>query len=102
RNVISGATFRVARLNPSRDDFSRQFPLGLHGQDIISKYPWKHAQTQNFIVHYIEDADARLTMEFIEGAYAVIVNFLGLGPERAAQKGHVFLFANDGAWKEDL
>ena len=99
---LSRGTLPVPPFTPALDDGSKQFPLGLHGRDVIAQPGWKHAQTPHFVVHYVEDSDARLSMQYIEGAYTIITALLGLDPERGKQKGHVFLFADENAWKAYL
>jgi hypothetical protein len=87
---------------PATHDFSQQFPFGVHGREVIGRYKWLHAQTPHFIVHYISEADARLSMHYIEFAYSAVLSLLGLDPQRGAQKGHVFLFSGDAQWREYL
>jgi hypothetical protein len=89
-------------LKPSNDDGSRQYPFGYHGKEVIKLQPWRHSQTAHFIVHYIDEADARVTMQYIEGAYAVIRNLLGLDPLRGTQKSHVFLYPSKQSWQDYL
>lgn len=99
---ISGSTLPVFPFTPANEDFSKQFPFGLHALEVVSRFQWKHAQTPHFIVHYVEETDARLSMQFLEGAYSVIGSLLALDPQRGNQKGHVFLFANETDWLKYL
>ena len=99
---MSGSKMLDVPFLPSKTDMSQQFPFGMHGRELIGRHAWLHAQTPHFIVHYLSEADARLSMHYIEFAYSAVVSLLGLDPQRGAQKGHVFLFAGDAQWQAYL
>ncbi len=99
---LTSSTLPVVPLSPALDDGSKQVPFGYHGRDVIKLQAWRHAQTPHFIVHYVEDPDARFTMQYIEATYTVLTTLLNLDPARAGDRGHVFLFPNEEAWKQYL
>lgn len=99
---MSGSKMLDVPFLPTNHDFSQQFPFGVHGREVIGVQIWKHAQTPHFIVHYVSEPDARLSMHYIEFAYSAVVSLLGLDPQRGAQKGHVFLFSGTTAWQKYL
>jgi hypothetical protein len=96
--TLTKTTLHEAPLLPIPDDRSKQVPFGFHGRDAIKKEPWRHAETAHFIVHFVEESDARLTMQYIEGAFTMVTGLLNLDPQRAARKSHVFVFPNQLSW----
>ncbi len=64
--------------------------------------PWKHAQTENFIVHYRRTTEAHRAVREIEYNLWFIAKTLGAGPERYAKKSHVYIFSGEQEWKEFL
>ena len=99
--TITQTTLHESPLVPILDDRSKVVPLGANGADLINRYPWKHAETDHFIVHYTGEAEARLTVQYIEGAYAVLTQLLNLDPQRGPAKSHVFVLSS-GEWKAYL
>lgn len=99
---MSGSKMLDVPFLPATHDFSQQFPFGVHGREVIGRHRWVHAQTPHFIVHYLSESDAKLSMHYIEFAYSAVVGLLGLDPQRGAQKGHVFLFSSDAQWQAYL
>ena len=97
--TISQVTLHEEQLIPIVDDRSSKVPLGAYGSDVIKQLPWKHAETQHFIIHYVGDAEARLTVQYIEGVFTVLTQLLNLDTARGATKSHVFIFP-EGAWKD--
>lgn len=95
--TLSPTTLHETTLTRILDDRSKQFPFGMHGRMAISLHPWKHAETEHFVVHYLDEAEARQTMQNIEGAYTISTGLLNLDPRRAPGKSHVFIF-NDTTW----
>ena len=96
--TLTKTTLHEVPMSPIPDDRSRQVPFGFHGRDAIKLHPWRHAESAHFIVHFVEEADARLTMQYIEGAFTMVTTLLNLDPQRAAAKSHVFLFPNQMEW----
>jgi hypothetical protein len=96
--TITQTTLHEFSLVPILDDKSKVIPFGAHGAEIIKSYPWKHAETDHFIVHYTGESEARLTVQYIEGAYTVLTQLLNLDPQRGPAKSHVFVFSA-GEWK---
>jgi hypothetical protein len=99
--TITTTTLHELNLTPILDDRSKQYPFGPNGAEIIKTAAWKHAESDHFIVHYQGEAEARLTMQFIEGAYTVLTQLMNLDPARGPAKSHVFVFP-EGEWKAYL
>jgi hypothetical protein len=97
--TISQVTLHEEQLLAIADDRSSKVPLGPFGSEVIKQQPWKHAETQHFIIHYVGDAEARLTVQYIEGVFTVLTQLLNLDTARGATKSHVFIFP-EGAWKD--
>lgn len=100
--IVDQTVLHDEPLLPIPDDRSKVVPFGLYGADVIKRYPWKHAETTHFIVHYLDSSEAALTMQYIEGAYFMITNLLNLAPERGSTKSHVFLFRDREEWNAYL
>ncbi len=83
-------------------DLSDKYPLGLNGREALKAREWKHAETPNFVVHYAEVADAQPVMCFIETAYFVVTQTLGIDDRSARKKSHVFIFPDGAEWNEWL
>jgi Sel1 repeat len=99
--TITQASMHESPLVPILDDRSKVVPFGPHGAAIIKRYPWKHAETEHFIVHYLGEPEARLTVQYIEGAYVIVTQLLNLDPQRGPAKSHVFVFP-EREWKNYL
>jgi len=99
--AITTTTLHELNLTPILDDRSKQYPFGPNGAEIIKTAAWKHAESEHFIVHYQGEAEARLTMQFIEGAYTVLTQLMNLDPARGPAKSHVFVFP-EPVWKAYL
>ncbi len=99
--LLTSITLPVYNVNPIADDRSSVIPFGVHGVEAIKLAPWKHMETDHFVVHYVGDAEARLVMQFIEGAYTVVTQLLNIDPDRGVKKSHVFIFSESG-WDEYL
>ena len=99
--IISQTTLHEAPLLPILDDRSKVVPFGPHGVELIKRSPWKHAETEHFIVHYLGEAEARLTMQYIEGVHTVLTQLMNLDPQRGPAKSHVFVFP-ENEWQRYL
>ena len=99
--AISQTTLHESALVPILDDRSKVVPFGPHGAELIKASSWKHAETEHFIVHYREEAQARLTVQYIEGAFTVLTQLMNLDTARAPAKNHVFVFP-EAEWKDYL
>jgi hypothetical protein len=97
--TITQSTLHESPLIPIPDDRSSKVPLGAYGSEVITLLPWKHAESDHFIVHYVGDSEARLTMQYIEGVYTVLTTLLNLDSQRAGTKSHVFIFP-ETAWRD--
>jgi hypothetical protein len=81
-------------------DRSDVYPLGLYGRQVIKKYPWKHAQTDHFIVHYLQSSSAYPVMRYIECAYFVVTQTLQIDDAAGKRRSHVFVFPDAASWAD--
>jgi hypothetical protein len=90
------------RLVETPDDRSSLYPLGLNGREAIRANPWKHAETDHFVVHYMQASDAYPVMRYIEAAYYVVTHALQVEDKADKRKSHVFIFPGSNAWNSWL
>lgn len=88
-----------APLRELTTDRSEAYPLGLYGREIIKAYPWKHSETEHFVVHYTQSADAYPAMRYIECAFFVVTQTLQIDTSKSKRKSHVFIFPDSATWK---
>jgi hypothetical protein len=60
---------------------------------------WKHAETENFIVHYRRVTEAKKVLREVEFSLWFIANSLGATRERYQRKSHVFVFKDEAEWQ---
>jgi hypothetical protein len=98
--IVSGAIMHLPEfpLVPLPDDHSRQVPFGAHGAELIKTGAWQHAQTEHFFVHFRGNAEAGLAVQYVEGAYTVLMQLLNLDPQRGPTRSHIFVLPED-EWK---
>jgi len=60
---------------------------------------WKHAETDNFIVHYRRKTEAQRVVREIEYNLWFVARSLGAGRDRYTKKSHVFIFQGTGEWR---
>jgi len=98
--IVSGAMMHLPEfpLVPLPDDHSREVPFGARGAELIKDGTWKHAQTEHFFVHFRGNAEAGLTVQYVEGAYTVLMRLLNLDPQRGQSRSHIFVMPAD-EWK---
>lgn len=80
------------RLAPIQDDLSAKYPFGLNGREAITVCTWKHAESDHFVVHYVDQAAAYGVLRFIECAHFVAIRALGVEESGPRKKAHVFVF----------
>ena len=60
---------------------------------------WLHGEIPHFILHYRRITEARRVALEIEYHLAYVAKVFGAGPERYAQKSHVYIFEDEKDWK---
>jgi len=70
------------------------------GQKALAIKPdqWKHAETDNFILHYRRVTEARKVAREVEFDINFVATSLGATKERYQKKSHVFIFEDDNEW----
>jgi hypothetical protein len=100
--LIGQTSLKEMALLPVSDDRSRQIPLGYHGRTVIKRHSWRHAEADHFVVHFVNEPEAKLTMQFIEGVYFMVTTLLNIDPRLNTKKSHVFIFSDKGDWEAYL
>jgi hypothetical protein len=98
--IVSGAVMHLPEfpLVPLPDDHSREVPFGMHGAELMKSGTWKHAQTEHFFVHYRGSDEAGMAVQYVEGAYTILMQLLNLDPQRGQARSHIFILPAD-EWK---
>ncbi len=73
-------------------------PRGI-GALAVRPNQWQHGESENFILHYRNLADASRVAEEIEYHLWFVARALGAEPKSYASKSHVFVFENDADWR---
>ncbi len=68
----------------------------------IAPAKWKHAETDNFIVHYRRVTEAQRVVREIEFDLWFVAKTLGATRERYTKKSHVFVFQDEREWDDFL
>lgn len=63
---------------------------------------WKHAETENFIIHYRRATEAHKVAREIEYDLWFVAKTLGATPSQYRRKSHVFVFQDEAEWKSFL
>ncbi|MCX7824925.1 MAG: hypothetical protein N2689_05145 [Verrucomicrobiae bacterium] len=63
---------------------------------------WRHAETEHFGFHFHDAGDAQKVVRLAEYFYEQIKSDLGVTQDRFIRKNHVFIFADEAAWKKFL
>ncbi len=66
----------------------------------ISPEKWKHAETENFILHYRRVTEAQKVAREVEYNLWYVATQLGATKERYSRRSHVFIFEDDEEWKK--
>jgi hypothetical protein len=95
--IVSGEMIHLPEfpLVPLPDDHSKEMPFGAYGAELIKNGTWQHAQTEHFFIHFRGNAEAGLTVQYVEGAYAVLMRLLNLDPQRGPKRSHIFVLPAD-------
>ena len=112
----SGSPFPFGAATPS-DEPARDIPLvekswdqltnayvSPEGKIALSINPekWKHAETENFILHYRRVTEAEKVAREIEYDLWFVAKTLGATKDRYQRKSHVFIFEDEREWKDFL
>ena len=78
--------------------------VGILGQKALAIKPeaWKHAETDNFILHYRRVTEAKKVAREVEYDLWFVATSLGAKKSQYEKKSHVFVFADDKEWQEFL
>lgn len=78
--------------------------VGANGQKALAINPskWKHAETDNFIIHYRRVTEADKVAREIEYDLWFVAKSLGAKKEQYQSKSHVYVFEDEAEWKEFL
>jgi hypothetical protein len=68
----------------------------------INPSKWRHTETENFIVHYRRATEAQKVVREVEYDLWHVASVLGAGRDRYARKSHVYVFEDEGEWKQFL
>ncbi len=63
---------------------------------------WKHAETDNFILHYRRVTEAQKVAREVEYDLWYVAQTLGAGKDRYQKKSHVYIFEDESEWKDFL
>ena len=63
-------------------------------------HAWLHGETEHFVFHFHELADAQKVGELAEAYYRQIQIDLGVTQDRLARKNHVFIYDDEEAWQQ--
>ena len=74
------------------------------GQKALAIRPedWKHAETDNFILHYRRVTEAKKVAREVEYDIRFVATSLGAKKEQYQRKSHVFIFEDENEWKDFL
>ncbi|SRR5581483_20551 len=84
------------QLSDQRADALAQKALAIKPND------WKHAETDNFILHYRRVTEARKVAREVEYDLWFVAKTLGANKEQYKRKSHVFVFEDEAEWKDFL
>ncbi len=66
----------------------------------IAPEKWKHAETDNFILHYRRATEAQKVAREVEYNLWHVATALGATKDRYSRRSHVFIFEDDEEWKK--
>lgn len=84
-------------------DLSNQ-QISADGQKALGIDPerWKHAETDNFIIHYRRATEAQKVAREVEYDLWYVATTLGASKERYHRKSHIYVFEDEDQWKQFL
>lgn len=68
----------------------------------IAPEKWKHAETENFILHYRRVTEAQKVAREVEYDLWFVATTLGAKKEQYSRKSHVYVFEDEEEWKTFL
>jgi hypothetical protein len=68
----------------------------------INPEKWRHAETDNFIVHYRRVTEAQKVVREVEYDLWFVANSLGATRDRYSKKSNVYVFEDEEEWKHFL
>ena len=68
----------------------------------IKPEQWRHAETENFILHFRRVGDANAVAREIEFHLWFVAKELGAAKEQYARKSHVYIFKDEREWEKFL
>ena len=71
------------------------------GRAAISLYEddWKHAETEHFVYHFLDDDKAGIIYLKSEYYYGWIKDFFGVKKDNWKKKSHIFVFSSEEGWQ---
>jgi len=66
----------------------------------LDKENWKHAETEHFIYHFMDDKPAETVLVHAEAYYKWIKDFFGVTGDSWKRKSHIFIFTDGPAWDD--
>ena len=66
----------------------------------LAKDKWKHAETENFILHFRRVTEAQKVAREVEYDLWFVAKTLGATRDRYQRKSHVFVFEDEDEWKK--
>jgi len=93
----------IPLVEKSRDALSNQ-DVGEEGRLALDIKPekWKHAETENFIIHFRRFTEARKVAREVEYDLWFVAKSLGATRDQYARKSHVFVFEDEAEWNAFL
>lgn len=93
----------IPLVEKSRDQLSNQ-NFGAEGKLALSIKPekWKHAETENFILHFRRFTEARKVAREVEYDLWFVAKALGANRDQYSRKSHVFIFEDEAEWNSFL
>ncbi len=76
-------------------------PIGSNALSIKPEQ-WKHAETENFILHFRRVRDGNVVAREIEFHLWFVAQELGARKEQYARKSHVYIFKDEAEWQKFL
>ncbi len=87
---------KVEELSNQQMSKNGQLALG------INPAKWKHAETDNFIIHYRRATEAQKVVREVEYDLWYVASALRAGKDRYEKKSHVYVFEDEKEWKDYL
>ena len=102
--VPSNAAPRDTKLVEKKfEELSNQTPSADGAKALgINAAKWKHAETDNFILHYQRVTEAAKVAREVEYDLWFVATTLGAGKDRYTKKSHVYVFEDADEWKQFL